>query len=289
MNQKTSTHWATAWNTDFLPVINQKRLLIACGFDGVIAPESESSSAIELFERTKILLRKLSLFEDVMLVFASSRELPDLKSRLGIRGVSYCGNNGMQIETADLHWESAEGRTYRRSLCATMEELRPHLAAIGGIRMEDRQFSLSIGCKFVASDDSLTVENIVSSVATRHPELLLMKGRESWEFRPNLPINNGAAIRFLMERAALEPHNVIVLGAEDTDRSAFEIFKESVTIQIDDIANSHAPFRVNDASDAAEFLFCLYVARKGNRRFSTAIPRKKSPSPYETAGMIRQS
>lgn len=263
--------------------------MIACAFDGVIAPASESIADGELFERTKILLRKLSLSEDVTLVFASSRELPDLKSRLGIRGVSYCGNNGMQIETPDLQWESAEARTYRRTLCAAMEELRPPLAAIAGIRMEDRQFSLSIGCKFLSNSDRLEVEKIVSNVSDRHHQLRLSKGEESWEFRPNLPINNGAAIRFLMERAALEPHNVIVLGAEDTDRSAFEIFKESVTIQIDDVMHSHAHFRVNDASDAAEFLFCLYVARKGNRGFSAAFPSKKSSAGYESTGVVRQN
>lgn len=289
MNQKTSTHWATAWNTEFLPVINQKRLMIACGFDGVIAPASESIVDAELFERTKILLRKLSLFEDVTLVFASSRELPDLKSRLGIRGVSYCGNNGMQIETPDLQWESAEARTYRRTLCAAMEELRPPLATIAGIRMEDRQFSLSIGCKFISDSDRLAVRKIVTDVAAIHPELRLTKGRESWELRPNLPINNGAAVRFLMERAALEPHNVIILGAEDTDSSAFEIFEESVTIQIDDVMNSRAQFRVNDTADATEFLFCLYVARKGTRKFPTAIPSRKSSPPCETSGIVREN
>jgi trehalose 6-phosphate phosphatase len=284
-----STHWASAWNTEFLPVINQRRMMIACAFDGVIAPVSESIADIELFERTKILLRKLSLSEDVTLVFTSSRELPDLKSRLGMRGVSYCGNNGMQIETPDLQWESAEARTHRRTLCAAMEEIRPALAGIPGIRMEDRQFSLSIGCKFVTPEDHSALESALAAAGDRFPQLRISQGRDHWEIRPNLPINSGAAIRFLMERSTLEPHNVIILGTEDTDTSAFEIFKESVTIQIDDSMNSHAHFRVNDTKDAAEFLFCLYVARKGHRKLSTPAPGRKPLAERETWDSTRFS
>lgn len=282
-----STHWATVWNAEFLPVIDQDRLLIACGFDGVIAPASQSIADAETFERTKILLRKISLFEGVTLAFASGRELPDLKSRLGMRGVSYCANNGMQIETPDLQWESAEARAYRRPLCTAMEELRQALAGVGRVRIDDRQFSLSVRCRDVPDEDEKKMEAIVETVANRHPLLRMIRGRDGWSLLPNLPINNGAALRFLLERSALEPHNLLILGAEDTDCSAFEVFSESLTIQINDAMNPRARFRANDASDVAELLFCLYVAMRGRRKPFSAESARRSRSGRDSTGRPR--
>lgn len=262
MNIMTN-HWSSAWDEHIVPMAERQRLLLACDFDGTIASIASTPQEAVLPENTRILLRKLSSCDGLTLAFVSGRELSDLKAKVNLEGVAYCGNHGMQIETPDLYWENFEALSCRPELSAAIDQLRHQSAHMEGVLVEDKQFTASVHWRLASPRDREQLADLVRDVAESYPDLRLTYGKAVWEIRPSVASNKGTALAHLLKRADLAPRDAVFLGDDHTDESAFRALSDGFTIRVGDDSPTDARFRAEDVADAAGLLFCLFVARNG--------------------------
>src|SRR6516165_5006759 len=73
-------------------------ILLGLDFDGTLTPLRERYDEVVLAEQVRALLSRLSLDRRVTVMILSGRSLPDVAGRVGLSGLIYAGNHGLEIE-----------------------------------------------------------------------------------------------------------------------------------------------------------------------------------------------
>ena len=75
-----------------------RHILLLSDFDGTLAPIVARPKAAALPMETGQLLQDLACQPHTTVVVISGRALSDLRAKVGIRGITYAGNHGLEIE-----------------------------------------------------------------------------------------------------------------------------------------------------------------------------------------------
>src|SRR5262249_5991479 len=78
-------------------VVLAPHLLICLDFDGTLTPFVEDPATASLSPQMQRVLRSLAGHEGVSLALFSGRERADLQTHVGIPGLIYAGNHGLEI------------------------------------------------------------------------------------------------------------------------------------------------------------------------------------------------
>ena len=95
-------------------VAGASSLVFYLDFDGTLAPIVAEPELACMAPETRATLEELSKQEGILVCVVSGRSLADIKSRVGLPGLVYSGNHGLEIESESLrfvHPEAGRGRT----------------------------------------------------------------------------------------------------------------------------------------------------------------------------------
>jgi trehalose 6-phosphate phosphatase len=271
-------YWSQAWKRIEAQIHAAPHLLVACDFDGTIAPIVPRPEDATLADELRLLLRWLSLRGRLTLALVSGRSLEDLRRRVGLDGVYYCGNHGLEIEGPGFAWSNAHALDHRGALATAVAELRRNAEGIPGVIIEDKLLTATIHWRMVPDESRDALREMVAAAVESRPGLRLAHGKAIWEIRPRVDWDKGSAIRHLLQRQGLSTAEAVCLGDDDTDESAFRALPDGVTLRVGgSTVETAARYRLNDVPDASAFLFCLLNARIGAR--SSAFDK---PEPIQT-------
>jgi trehalose 6-phosphate phosphatase len=186
--------------------------------DGTI---SKTAPTPEKARVTPLCRRYLSqLCPRIALVAAiSGRPASQVREMVGIEGMVYIGNHGLE------RWQEGQTefpqpvRDYTEIIGATTKELTP-LLALKGIRIENKGGSATIHYR-LAPDRELAQREIMKAVQnlTQVRKLRIMPGKMSVNLLPDIEVNKGTATLELIKEYKLR--GAIYLGDEITDLDAF--------------------------------------------------------------------
>ena len=86
-----------------------RRLCLLLDYDGTLAPIASHPDLTVLPDETKQILERLSKMPDVFMGIITGRSIPDIKQKVGIPGITYAGNHGLDIVHPDgtkVHYKS---------------------------------------------------------------------------------------------------------------------------------------------------------------------------------------
>ena len=86
--------------------LSDKSLLFLLDYDGTLTPIRESASLADLSKENKDLLNKLSKKPNCSVAIISGRSLEDIKNTVGVKGIIYAGNHGLEIEGPKIKFKS---------------------------------------------------------------------------------------------------------------------------------------------------------------------------------------
>ena len=78
-----------------------RRLCLLLDYDGTLAPIASHPDLTVLPDETKQILERLSKMPDVFMGIITGRSIPDIKQKVGIPGITYAGNHGLDIVHPD--------------------------------------------------------------------------------------------------------------------------------------------------------------------------------------------
>jgi trehalose-phosphatase len=201
------------------------RMLLALDYDGTLAGIADHPEDAHLDSTTAHMLRRLCERPDTNIAVISGRALEDIRARVGIEGLYYAGNHGLEIEGPGLQRVHAEAIEIRPLLAACADMLRPLVEEIPGAILEDKGLTVSIHYRQVA--DERAGENlraIVAHTIAATPGLRVTTGKKVIELRPNVRWDKGRATRFLLDSLQAGAGSmlpVIFVGDDETDEDAF--------------------------------------------------------------------
>ncbi len=209
------------WKSD-LPaitkIINSDRLGLVTDVDGTISPIVDQPDQAQVDSGIRETLAALTELLPLVAV-VSGRAAGDVSARVGVAGVVYIGNHGLERLLDGQVVPDKEVLSYRPALQAAAEEINPILYP--GMMVEDKVVTLSVHYRM--AEDHAAVESLlyplISNIANRHG-LKLFSGRKVYELRPPIAVDKGSAFRSLVADYRLGA--AFYLGDDTTDGAALQ-------------------------------------------------------------------
>ena len=237
------------------------RVLLFTDFDGTLVPICDSPLKVELSTEVRHLLTLLAARPRVGLAVVSGRDLADLLPRVGVIGIGYAGNHGLEISAPGLTFTESAAAALSAELTGLVAELAIALADVPGAWVQDKGLTASVHYRTVAADDidrvKATVERVTRPV---HDRFVLRDGKMVREVRPAVDWHKGRAVRWLTEAlAGGHPDPLpIYLGDDHTDEDAFAALPDGITVYVGRRRSTAAQYRVDTPDDVAAFLRWLH-------------------------------
>jgi trehalose-phosphatase len=239
-------------------VESASHLAIFLDFDGTLAPIVESPRLAQLPLGTRATLERLARRGDCTLGVVSGRSLDDVRRRVGIDGLIYAGNHGLEISGGGLHFDEPTAVALKTDVGGAVGVLAPLLGRVEGALVEPKGLTASVHYRRVDAADRDEVERVVRRVVPEdHPTLVVVAGKMVWEVRPRVVWNKGKAVGWIRERLGLGQALTFYLGDDRTDEDAFAQVGRFVTARVGPPQPTRAGYRLADPGEVAEVLAWL--------------------------------
>jgi trehalose-phosphatase len=232
-------------------------LLVACDYDGTLAPIVEDPTKAVPLPESVAAVRALAALPQTTVAVVSGRALRDLAtlSRLPSE-VHLVGSHGSEFDIGFVERISPELVEVRTRLGS---ELRRIAADRHGVRLERKPASVAVHTRGAGAEDKAAVLAEIRNGPATWPDVTVTEGKEVVELSV-IPTNKGTAVDQL--RTQMSASAVLFIGDDVTDENAFaNLHGPDVGIKIGP-GETRADFRVASPIDAARVLGVLLEARR---------------------------
>ncbi len=223
---------ATDFATDFAGAPSGRtaaELTVFLDFDGTLAEVAETPEAAELPDGMRRVLERLAARWPVAVI--SGRDLADVRAKVGVRGITYAGSHGFDIELAGSSAGDAGAfdgcGDFKGQINAAGERLRDELAGLPGALVEIKHCTVAVHDRRVAEDARAYVRAAVEAVLADFPGLRLKPGKRVYEIHPAIDWNKGSAVLWLLDAMNRKDVIPVYVGDDATDEDAFRALEGS--------------------------------------------------------------
>ncbi len=237
-----------------------RRVLLFADFDGTLVPIADNPMTCELPPEGRALLARIAARPNAAAAVVSGRDLPDLRPRVGVAGIAYAGNHGLEVQGPGFEFRDPGAVALAGELAAVTAALTGELAGVPGAWVQNKVLSASVHYRQTPPELVPRVKATVERVVGPHRERFVLRGgKKVLEVRPAVDWDKGKAVRWLWEKlAAGDPDPVaIYLGDDATDEDAFRAVPDGVTVMVGPSRRTAARHRLDGPADVARFLAWL--------------------------------
>ncbi|WP_137283958.1 trehalose-phosphatase [Halorussus salinisoli] len=229
-------------------LVEHDGMLVALDFDGTLAAIENRPEDATIPDPTREAVSALAAEPNVEVAVVSGRELADVRERVGIPGISYAGNHGLEIHADEytVHPTASEAEQDIAELCDLLAE---ELAEIDGVIVENKGVTATIHHRLVADDEVPTVVKAVETLVATRDDVRLTTGKDVLELRPAVEWDKGEAVRELYDELVPDDEEwlPIYVGDDTTDEAAFSLLGDrGLGVKVGDDPGTEAPYRVAD-------------------------------------------
>lgn len=210
-------------------------VIVLLDYDGTLSPIALRPELASLPGETREVLGKLNLHRNFEVGIISGRSLADIKALVGLEGLVYAGNHGLELECSKGSFVHPAAVRARPLLKQLYSRLAQKLAEINGVILEDKGFSLSVHYRLV---DKAAVERVkallgeVIETSEKGGEVRVTRGKKVIEVRPPVDWGKGRAMEWLLSHYQAESPLVIFAGDDVTDEDGFRFVNRIKGISI---------------------------------------------------------
>lgn len=255
------------------PLLRERIVMLFLDYDGTLTPIVDHPHRARLSSVRRKLLRDLARAEGVKTAIVSGRSLADLKERVGIPGLVYAGNHGLELEGPAVHFVHPEASEARKLLQEISRKLLGVFESFPGIFVEDKALSLSVHYRKLSGEKLPEARAIFQKCLTPYigaSKILLRGGKKVWEIRPWTRWNKGTLVLWLVARIlarSSERALPVYVGDDETDEDAFQAIRQKgigIKVLEENGGPSAADYFVHSSQEVFDFLKRLIRIKKGS-------------------------
>jgi len=216
------------------------KLALLLDYDGTLAPIAPHPDLAVLPPQTKKLLTRLSNMPDVHIGIISGRSIDNIKKMVGIAGITYAGNHGLQIEHPDgTNFTYPTSKDYDDML----EKLKGSLEAIceHGAWLEDKGTGVTFHFRKVPPEHVEAIKTKAES-CFRKAGIEPFPSHKAFEARPPVKWDKGRAAIYILRTLFgvdwCDRISTIFAGDDRTDEDAMKALQGmAVTFRVTALQN----------------------------------------------------
>jgi trehalose-phosphatase len=255
------------WHSVASRLKSADHILFLSDYDGTLTPIVDRPELAICPQETRKLLLKLAKSRRYTIGIVSGRALPDLKSKIGLEGIIYAGNHGLEIEGFGSNFLEPIAEEMRPFLRMLNQALLATLRGIKGVFIEDKGLTLSVHYRMVDGTEEMKVNDAFKRITDPlhvTGKIRITRGKKVYEIRPPVDWDKGKAVAWLMAkcRAARGRGGAlsIYLGDDLTDEDGFKVIERNKGISIfvgEESSQSAARYFLKSPEEVTELLKML--------------------------------
>lgn len=269
-------HLLSAWEKIAPQLRDARHILLLLDYDGTLTPIVERPELAELSVGVRRLLRALVRQRRFTIGILSGRALADLKNKVGIDGIIYAGNHGLEIEGPGVNFINPLAEEMTPIIRIINQVLSRTLGTIRGVLVEDKGLTLSVHYRLVEEGKTREVKSMfdrIVSGAQALGKIRVTSGKKVLEVRPAVDWDKGKAIKLLMKKYAKGGRESgllpIYLGDDLTDEDGFRVIEKygnGISVFVGEARQeTTARYFLKSPAEVAEFLVLLLETQRGSR------------------------
>ena len=257
-------HLLNVWPRVSRQLANAGHVLLLLDYDGTLAPIAPRPDLATLPPAARQALLRLARRERYTLGLVSGRGLADLTEMVGLPGLIYAGNHGLEIrgQEPELNFIHPEAARLRPELAALLVGLGERLAGYDGVLVEGKGLTLSVHYRLTPEELRGAVHagfDAVVAPARAAGRVRVTRGKEVLEVRPNVAWDKGRAIARIAE--SFPAGTLAVFFGDDlTDEDGFAAVHalEGISVFVGAARQpTQAQYRLDSPQEVAETLSLL--------------------------------
>lgn len=235
------------------------RLALLFDYDGTLTPIVDHPALAHLAPDMHQLLRRLTRQANVKVGIISGRSLDDVQKIVGLPGLYYAGNSGLELDLLGeriCHPRAQSCRSLVRTVVGRLEALT---MAYPGAWVEDKRLGLTLHYRKVALHRRLHLLARARQLVRPYlHRLRVVTGPMAWEITPALGWDKGSAVRQILE--SIGPPTFALYagdGANDAAALATTTTFGGLALGIGAGTPGSVHFRLRDPAALANLLTCL--------------------------------
>jgi trehalose-phosphatase len=215
-------------------IVQAPHLLFSLDFDGTLAPIVDRPEQAVLPAATRQALRELHQIPGATVAIVSGRSLADITSRVGIDGLIYSGNHGLEIEGPGFCFVHPRALALRDTLRSITEGLAARAAFLEGVEIEWKQLTASLHYRKASVFARRELVAILRNSPLGHDRRFVVTGgKKVYDIRPRISWNKGDAVRMIRDRENMGNALLILAGDDSTDEDVFSAFDDAISICVE--------------------------------------------------------
>lgn len=235
----------------------RQSICVLMDFDGTISPFAKKPHLARIPLRAKRALAVLSSDPRIRVGIVSGRSLEDIKRMVGVPGIFYAGNHGLEVEGPGLKFSHPSAEETAREVKSCASNLTRLLADFRGAIVEDKGLTASVHYRLV---EEKLIESLLKTVEMEvrgHGGIALRHGKKVVEIKPDIAWGKGKAVGLILAntgRSCLP----LYIGDDETDEDAFASPMVHWTVRVmDEDVPTKARYRLRSVDDVLSFLGML--------------------------------
>lgn len=266
-----------AWGSLEKKLLRARHIFLCADFDGTITPIKPRPKQAELCEDVRLLLRKISKNKSFSVGIISGRTLKNIKQKVGIEGLIFAGNHGLEITYKRKNFIYPAAKRFVPLISQIARSLKRGLSPFSGAVLEEKHLGLSLHYRLVKREKLAKLKKIFLQIIRPYlssQEVKLTFGKKVWEVRPPIEWDKGRAILWLVQKltpplrsrgAGLRPKKVltIYIGDDLTDEDAFRVVNRigGISIVVGRKKTSAARYYLKSTKETQRFLEEIHRCR----------------------------
>ena len=235
-----------------------KFIFLFLDYDGTLARIADRPEQADLPAQTRELLKELRDYARCKIAIISGRGLEDIKGRIGLEGIIYAGNHGLEIEGPKIKFKSPVSSSYIRLSREIKDNLERKISRVPGAFIEDKGLTLSLHYRQADKRDipflKAGLDEVVRAYSAKD-KIRVKAGKMVFEVRPPVRWDKGKVVLWLLarQRFALKEKVEVVplyIGDDVTDEDAFRALGDKgITVRVGELEDSRAEYYLKNTDE----------------------------------------
>ncbi len=266
-------------------VASSPNLLICLDYDGTLTPIVSRPFLARLHPRARIILKKLSKMPGVKIVIMSGRALGDLEKQVGLKGLGYVGNHGLERNLGGHPEIDSHAIQLRGFILKLTDALKRAMKNVPAVLIENKTYSATVHYRNLSPSAVAKARRIFRDVWSNFSAKIFFKirpGKKVWEIRPRRGCSDkGRALQLILRSltpAQRKGLTTVCVGDDKTDEDAFAVLRRSdVAIYVGESQRTMARCRLRETGAVLDLLEKIKsIRQKASRVQSGGKPLIKS-------------